>query len=195
MRVSPPLLAFLLLVCAACDDSFHFRSVDASSENKDARTSEAVLSGALCGQSASCPCTGNSCKCSSLQSCEFAGAGCDDSSGTCNLTCANSNTCQGTCKTGCQLTCSGASLCELTMGASATASCGGSGVTCVLTVGPDSLVQCRDHASCVVTCTGACQIQCIAKISKEGELEDEPTCRYRCAGETTSRTGTGSCAK
>ncbi len=195
MRYFPSALAALLLVLAACDDSFHFRSVDASSDNSDARSIDTAPSGLVCGQSSSCPCSGSACTCSSLQACEFAGAGCGDGSGTCSLTCASNNTCQGQCKTGCRLNCLGASLCQLTMGASATASCGGTGVTCALTVGAGSVVQCRDRASCIVTCTGACDVQCIAKVSSEGELEDQPSCRYRCAGETAFRSGAGSCAK
>jgi hypothetical protein len=161
---------------------------DAMSDTRapaDLRTPDAST---VCGVTASCPCTGSDCTCASHQRCDFSGVGCEKTSGACSLACNDGNDCNGQCQNNCDLSCTGASNCSLTMGPSATAKCQGAGVICVLTVGAGSTVQCNDHTSCNVTCTGSCKLTCDATGSGS-------VCKLRCPGESAFVSGGGSCPR
>jgi hypothetical protein len=130
-----------------------------------------------CGSGASgCSCSGTQCSCGNKQDCTFTGMGCDRAGGSCTMLCHLQNRCTGQCLHSCHLECYNNSNCEFTMGDGAEAEIEGTGAVGILTVGPSSRVKCENGASCSITCTGSCSLEC-----------ENARCNLRCGADGTPR--------
>jgi hypothetical protein len=130
-----------------------------------------------CGSGVSgCSCSGTQCSCGNKQDCTFTGMGCDRVGGSCTMLCHLQNRCTGQCLHSCHLECYNNSNCEFTMGDAAEAEIEGTAAVGILTVGPGSQVKCENGASCSITCTGSCSLEC-----------ENARCNLRCGADGTPR--------
>lgn len=121
-----------------------------------------VLLLAACGGTDTPPpsCTGSSCSCPALTSCDIGNSGCSGSS--CTLSCSDHNDCSGTCGASCSVDCKQGSTCDITVGASGSMSCDANS---------DCTLRC--NGSCSLTCaTGStCHLQCASDSAPRSVVE------------------------
>lgn len=123
-----------------------------------------------------CECTNpDDCTCSSHSECALT---CGDS---CAFECREDSKCASACGDNCSLECVEDTDCVLYTGDNGSVRCTAN--DCVVEVGVNSMVDCRDQASCEITCFGICTIQC----------EAGTACRYRCGADSDFIDGPGGC--
>jgi len=166
-----------LVVLGACNGRFAFDEHDDASAEAGAPgpDSHAPEEPALCSlQSVACPCSGTFCSCARQQWCRFTGSVCTPGS-QCAFLCHNGSRCDGQCQGDCKLECEHESTCLMVMGENAVAEAESSMLT--LTVGDNSRVHCENNATCHVTCTGPCTLEC----------QSGARCDLQCPGDSRPR--------